>query len=233
MTHQVEAAPAAARSEREWHVSRGLAWTLLSILPLWIVAFVSLQIIAPGGPPSTPRTAAEAASQYADVSTPWWIAWTLFGSCLVVLSSLAVLWLARAVRGLRGGGVAVGLGAAAAVCGVLDGVVTAYLTIGLTLSDPPSYLPLIEQSAVGAANAKVWVSGLVFGLWAVTAGVVAVIVWREKLLGRVALVVAVLAGVCVVLAILAFLPPMLPGLLLGVLGVVRLRSGRTDSARSR
>jgi hypothetical protein len=211
-------------------VSRRLAWTLVSILPLWIVAFVTLQIIAPGGPPPTPKTPAEAAAQYADVSTPGLIAWTLFGSSLVVLSSLAVLWLARAVRGLRGAGIAAGLGIAAVVCGVLDGVATAYLTIGLELSDPPSYLPLVEQSAVGAANAKVWVGALVYGLWAVTVGVVAVIAWREKLLGRAAPVVAVLAGGCVVLAVVAFLPPLLPALLLGVFGVARLRSRQSGSA---
>ncbi|WP_405087887.1 hypothetical protein [Microbispora sp. NBC_01389] len=202
----------------------------MSIFPLWIVAFISLQLVAgTDGPPPTPKTVEEAVAQYADVSTPGWIAWTLFASGILVLTSVAALWLGWAVRGLRGGGIAAWLGTAAVVAGVLDSIVTIYVTIGLKLSDPPSYPPLIEQFALGVESSKAWANPLICGLFTATVAVVAAIVWREKVLGRSALVIAVLGGVFTVLTIVIPVP-LFAAILLLVLGVVLLRSRKPGSA---
>jgi hypothetical protein len=215
--------PAEARATG-WHVSRRQAWTLLSILPLWVAAFVFLTLIAGAeGPPPAPKTLAEAVDQYADVSTVGWIAWSVFAGGILVLTAFAAMLLGRAARNLHRGAIAAWLGAAAFVAGAVDAVVTIYMTIGLKLADPPSYLPLIERFALDIENAKVWVAPLTVSLVTATAGVVAAILWREKLLGRAAPVLAVAAGVLLLIGLVVPVP-VLPAILLAIFGIVLLRA---------
>jgi hypothetical protein len=196
---------------------------LVSVLPLWVVAFASLQVVAgTGGPPPAPKTLVEAAGQYDDISTPAWIAWVVFASGILVLTSFAVLWLGRSVRGLRAGPIAAGLGAAAMGYGLLDALVTTYMEIALKVSDPPSYAPLVERFALDLVNAKDWLTTLMVLLPVATIGVAAWALWRAGILGRTAPVLTVLAGVFAVLAV-ALPIPMLPAILLLVLGIALLR----------
>jgi hypothetical protein len=229
MAGELKATSAPVRGQRGWRPSHSLAWTFVSILPLWVVAFVSLQLVAgTGGPPPAPKTLVEAAGQYSDISTPGWIGWCLFAYGILVFTAFAVLWLARAVRGLPGGRVATWLAAAAAVYGVVSGVVGAYVSIGLKVSDPPSYPPLIERFALDVMDAKAWDNALSVFLFVAAIGVAAWALSRERVLGQTAPVVVVLAAAFALLAIV--LPiPMLPAILLGVLGVGLLRSLQSES----
>lgn len=225
MQDQVERTQAPL-AEPRWDVPRGYAWMLLAILPLWVLAFVFLNLLAPGGPPPAPKTLAEAADQYSDVSTFGWIVWTVFASGILVLTALAILWLGRTVREFHRGRVAMWLGVVAMVAGVLDSIVNAYMAIGLKLSDPPSYPPLVEQFALDVEKAKVWAAPLTIALATATIAAVAALLWREKVLGRAALVIAALAGLFFLVGLVVPVP-MLPAVLLAILGVVVLRSRDT------
>ncbi|GAA1639009.1 hypothetical protein GCM10009790_20910 [Georgenia ruanii] len=204
-------------------VTQGLAWTAVAILPLWVGAFLFLTAVAgPGGPPPTPATLAEAIAQYADVSTAAWIGWLVFSGAVLALTSLTVLWLGRSVRDLPGGSVVAVLATGAGLLGLVDAVVTVYFSIGLKLADPPSYLPLVEELALGLHAVNRWTAMVVYGLLVVAVGGVAVVLGRARLLGRAARVLVVAAAVLLAAA-LVMPVPMLPAVLTTLFGIVVLR----------
>lgn len=199
---------------------RANAWLLIATFGLWIATFLSLApLLGPGGPPPTPKTAAEAVQQI-DAYRIGNVVVNALGTVATLLGIIGLVRIGRQLRATRAGLLAT-LGVVAAVMAMLLLLFHAYLGTGLSFAYPPSYPPLVDRVELYATK---WMSTLAFIIWTFAVAAIGAGLARAGLLKRTGWTVAVLGVILGLLMIAVWLGlPIIPAPLSMVLGVGLLR----------